>query len=66
MTDARVCPVCNGSGRYDIVPSGTSTMPSQVCHGCDGKGWVEVGSGEIQSYQLHYGPCDGSKKYELR
>ena len=26
------CPVCNGSGKYEDKP----------CHGCNGKGWVEV------------------------
>lgn len=26
------CPVCNGSGKYN----------GETCHGCGGKGWVEV------------------------
>lgn len=26
------CPVCDGSGKYK----------EKECHGCDGKGWVEV------------------------
>lgn len=30
---AEICPVCKGSGKYENNP----------CHGCNGKGWVEVG-----------------------
>jgi hypothetical protein len=29
---AQLCPVCNGSGKYD----------NKECHGCYGKGWVTV------------------------
>lgn len=29
---ACLCPVCNGSGKYC----------GKLCHGCSGKGWVEV------------------------
>ena len=29
---AERCPVCCGSGKYN----------DEVCHGCNGKGWVEV------------------------
>ena len=44
---AELCPVCNGSG---VVPdpayghqTTTSALPiTKTCHGCDGKGWVEV------------------------
>lgn len=32
MAKAVLCPVCSGSGKYE----------SNVCHGCGGKGWVEV------------------------
>ena len=31
--EAQKCPVCDGSGKYK----------DKTCHGCDGKGWVEVG-----------------------
>ena len=29
---AVICPVCSGTGKYQEL----------VCHGCSGKGWVEV------------------------
>ncbi len=31
---AVLCPVCNGSGK----------VKKKTCHGCDGKGWVSVGT----------------------
>jgi len=38
---ASLCPVCMGKGIiYGIAETGT--MPTQTCHGCGGKGWVEV------------------------
>lgn len=36
MTHAEKCPVCGGSGRLDV----------QICHGCEGWGWVTVGEPE--------------------
>ncbi len=42
---AVICPVCNGSGKI-IVPSpreSSNTIDSEKsCHGCGGRGWVEV------------------------
>lgn len=36
------CPVCDGSGRTSkMFDSSTNT---KECHGCNGKGWVEIGS----------------------
>ncbi len=29
---SEVCPVCNGAGKYQ----------NNRCHGCNGKGWIEV------------------------
>ena len=46
MSQAEKCPVCNGSGKWQVPPpnGGSSTCPTeQTCHGCGGKGWVEVG-----------------------
>ena len=38
---AERCPVCNGSGKvHGLAPIGT--MPTEVCHGCGGRGWVET------------------------
>lgn len=38
---AVICPVCNGSGKYRATDSGGAWVES-TCHGCCGKGWVEV------------------------
>ncbi len=53
MNKAQICPVCNGSG--DIAPCTTSTETTVIeqpktCHGCDGKGWVEVGGIQFCPY----------------
>ena len=42
------CPVCEGSGTYtDYRDFGQTSNAApatrvRVCHGCDGRGWVEV------------------------
>ena len=39
------CPVCEGKGVvYGIAETGA--MPTTTCHGCDGRGWVEVGDSD--------------------
>jgi hypothetical protein len=43
MRHAEKCPVCEGKGR---LPDGKGDLDSafaKPCHGCSGKGWVEVG-----------------------
>jgi hypothetical protein len=40
---AELCPVCKGSGRIVTVSESANKNPSEQCHGCEGKGWVEVG-----------------------
>jgi hypothetical protein len=42
---AVICPVCNGTGKY-------FTDKWDACHGCNGKGWVEVH--EEQSIYPYY------------
>jgi DnaJ-class molecular chaperone len=37
---AVICPVCNGSGKYNGLEQ--TNFEDVTCHGCDGKGWVEV------------------------
>ena len=38
---AVICPVCKGRGVvYGIAETGA--YPTQTCHGCNGKGWIEV------------------------
>jgi uncharacterized protein with PIN domain len=43
---AVICPVCNGSGMkyYESTPpeSLNTSGVFKTCHGCGGKGWVEV------------------------
>lgn len=58
MTHAEKCPVCEGRGTVDTPdPAKARTMrnvltavaelgPVKSCHGCDGKGWVQVGKGD--------------------
>jgi len=41
MAHAEKCPVCLGTGHWNLKP----------CHGCEGKGWVEV-----QDIQQHTPP----------
>lgn len=51
MGVAQICPVCGGYGK---VPGGyeefknwdklKAPVNEQLCHGCSGKGWVEVSS----------------------
>lgn len=49
MAHAEICPVCGGIGRTEYVEggNGTTVRKSQPCHGCGGKGWVEVGNDNI-------------------
>jgi len=44
MKHAEICPICKGRGRVPEDPEWDSgPFPgTRVCHGCDGKGWVEV------------------------
>ena len=39
MSKAEICPVCEGRGNSVVSER---EPPMQKCHGCDGKGWVEV------------------------
>ena len=50
---AVLCPVCNGKGViYGIAESGA--YPSTQCHGCGGKGWVEVSNDPPQDWNWKY------------
>ena len=42
---AVICPVCSGAGEvkdYTIDSTTSTTVHMKLCHGCNGKGWVEV------------------------
>lgn len=41
MAKAVLCPVCIGKGLIMDI-NANSTQPTKTCHGCNGKGWVEV------------------------
>ena len=44
MAHAETCPVCHGIGTIGADQHGlTCPEPRKTCHGCHGKGWVEVG-----------------------
>ena len=43
-----LCPVCNGRGELDggLRYTRGNAIPTKIiniCHGCNGKGWIEVG-----------------------
>lgn len=44
MNSTEKCTVCGGSGKYSLPNdySSTACPMEQICHGCDGKGWVAV------------------------
>jgi len=44
MAHAEICPVCSGTGCTD---DGIEPRITVDCHGCNGKGWVEVGNDNI-------------------
>jgi len=48
MAKAVLCPVCSGTGK--IMDYSTTAPVEKTCHGCGGKGWVEVGE------ECHYYP----------
>ena len=48
---AVLCPVCNGTGKVNLNPIGTGAN-LETCHGCQGKGWVEVAEDILPSWIL--------------
>jgi DnaJ-class molecular chaperone len=60
---AVLCPVCLGKGRIpDESFKGTTSPIDKQCHGCAGKGWVEVHEDMPQltyyypAFYSHYSP----------
>jgi hypothetical protein len=37
-----LCPVCGGTGEYQRVGTSSAGTGKEKCHGCDGRGWVQV------------------------
>jgi len=42
MAHAEKCPICNGSGTVDKEYKKYLPCKPKPCHGCNGKGWIEV------------------------
>jgi DnaJ-class molecular chaperone len=44
MAKAVICPICGGKGKIptDSGWLSTSVPEPKICHGCGGRGWVEV------------------------
>ena len=59
--EPKTCPLCNGTGETeDQKPTHISgIVKSHPCHGCDGKGWVEVSSDSEK-------PIEGKKSKTFR
>ena len=36
------CPICNGKGTIPQFNASTESSMEITCHGCNGKGWIEV------------------------
>ncbi len=50
MSKAVKCPICEGKGKVAPEGVGWSGSPDSypLCHGCSGKGWVEVGMSDYE------------------
>jgi hypothetical protein len=48
---AVVCPVCNGSGKYQTAKEAMEGAEGKTCHGCDGKGYVVIPEGDAGGYR---------------
>ncbi len=50
MSKAEMCPVCQDTGKYKEYSNYTNCIYiEKTCHGCNGKGWIEVGGRNEQS-----------------
>jgi len=54
MAHAEICPICHGRGKIRN-PEDITTPMEITCHGCGGKGWIEV-SNERSYYPFPYSP----------
>ena len=51
MAHAEKCPICHGTGKDNNLNT-WGDIPAKSCHGCGGKGWVEV----RDDYGFYYYP----------
>ena len=54
MAHAEKCPVCNGEGKLPSDGSSTSSAIKTTCHGCKGKGWVEIADAPSEDNEVHF------------
>lgn len=51
---AEKCPICGGAGQLQGIndlSGSAANPPTRTCHGCGGKGWVEVSNGPYYTIQ---------------
>ncbi len=72
------CPICEGEGVIVVKGETVTAKALKTCHGCDGRGWVEVDGEQsdcqmqILNYQLSIAKAEMDKwsnlleKYEGR
>lgn len=57
MAHAELCPICKGSGYLttDYTPTTAGMTTAKPCHGCNGKGWIEVQDSQtVYPYWVYY------------
>jgi hypothetical protein len=42
---SEICPICHGKGEIGTGQHNTTGETKKTCHGCHGKGWIEVSNG---------------------
>lgn len=64
MNKAVTCPVCFGTGKITKTTAGTAGGTFEVdCHGCGGKGWVEVADDPMPYFPPYIPPYDPYSPY---
>ena len=65
MSKAQMCPVCKGRGKIPGHKDMGSTVieNGKTCHGCDGRGWVEVGGDDPPYWTVPYQPWPSYPPY---
>ena len=57
MTHAERCPICNGKGtipeNYGWIDPTNTSENEKTCHGCGGKGWIEVSDQQYIPYEMY-------------